>query len=426
MISNLNGNFGFLNKPKFKLASNIYMPKGLYEKVCYSENLFTIGNNKPSINGGGISFFEEEAEISALGEYIERYSSSFQINKGLIFGSYNNLFTKEECFEPRKINYFRDSQYNDKNFKLKRLDNDSNTYWIKCKNYLNENEILLPFFMTNVENIKGDGLHHINTTTGTATHTTVNKAIESGLLECIERDAFSKFWYFQKDKKHKKYSKELILKTFPNDEIVLKLFNTNKIRFVVFDIGNHSFSPTFVVIIYFKKKNKIYQSIGSASRLNQRDALIKACIEAYQGIEYIELVCEENSKVINPKEVLDLDFSNITSFRKHYALYNLFPELRIHVPIFHEAESDDNFSDNFILNYTHHIESIEKNELTNKGLDEIYYTNLTTIDIKQLGFEVVKVITPKLSLLTGNFNYPYLGLFDENIELFTKFPHPFP
>ena len=119
-------------------------------------------------------------------------------------------------------------------------------------------------------------------------------------------------------------------------------------------------------------------------------------------------------------------FSNITSFRKHYALYNLFPELRIHVPIFHEAESDDNFSDNFILNYTHHIESIEKNELTNKGLDEIYYTNLTTIDIKQLGFEVVKVITPKLSLLKGNFNYPYLGLFDENIELFTKFPHPFP
>ena len=105
---------------------------------------------------------------------------------------------------------------------------------------------------------------------------------------------------------------------------------------------------------------------------------------------------------------------------------DLFPELRIHVPIFHEAESDDNFSDNFILNYTHHIESIEKNELTNKGLDEIYYTNLTTIDIKQLGFEVVKVITPKLSLLTGNFNYPYLGLFDENIELFTKFPHPFP
>jgi ribosomal protein S12 methylthiotransferase accessory factor len=426
MINYLNGNFGFMNKPKFKLASNIYMPKGLYERVYYSENLFTIGNNKPSVNGGGISFVEDEAEISALGEYIERYSSSFQINNNLKYGNYNDLSISKDCFKPNMIKYFKESQYNEETFELKKLNNNSDTYWINCKNYFNESEILLPFFMTNVENIKGDGLHHINTTTGTATHTTIEKAIESGLFECIERDAFSKFWYLQYGKKHSKYSKELILRTFPKDDLINKLFNTNKIKFVVFDIGVHSYSPTFVVIIYFKKKNKIYQSIGSATRLNQKDALIKACIEAYQGIEYIELVCEENSKVIDPTEVLSFNFSNITSFRKHYALYNLFPELRTHVPIFQDAESNDNFSVNFIIKHSHHIESIDKNELIKKGLNEIYYTNLTTVDVKQLGFEVVKVITPKLCLLTGNFKYPYLGLFNENDELFTEFPHPFP
>ena len=51
---------------------------------------------------------------------------------------------------------------------------------------------------------------------------------------------------------------------------------------------------------------------------------------------------------------------------------------------------------------------------------------LTTADVKQLGFVVVKVTTPKLNLLTGNFNYPYLGLLKSNEKLFLEFPHPFP
>lgn len=426
MISELTGNFGFINKPKFNLASNNYMPKGLHEKVWYSENLFTIGNNKPSTNGGGISFSKKEADISALGEYIERYSSSFQINKGLLYGSFNELSINYKCFNPRNICYFNQSQYEDVNFKLKELKKESETYWIKSINYLTDEEILLPFFMTNVENIKDDGLHHINTTTGTATHTSINKAIESGLFECIERDAFSKFWYYQNKKEYKKYSKEFILETFPNDDFISKLYKTNKINIVTFDIGMYSYSPTFVVIIYFKKKNKIYQSIGSATRLNQKDALIKACIEAYQGIEYIELVCEENIKEINSKEVLDFDFSGINSFRKHYALYNIFPELRLNVPVLLDAESNIDFSSIWSEKYKHHVNSLEKKELILKGLDEIYYTNLTTIDVKQLGFEVLKVITPKLNLLTGNFNYPYLGLFNSDDDLFIKFPHPFP
>jgi ribosomal protein S12 methylthiotransferase accessory factor YcaO len=91
-----------------------------------------------------------------------------------------------------------------------------------------------------------------------------------------------------------------------------------------------------------------------------------------------------------------------------------------------DAESDDNFCEEFVSNHKHHINSFNQNELIAKGLDEIYYTNLTTIDVKQLGFEVVKVITPKLNLLTGNFNYPYLGLFGNKNDLFTEFPHPFP
>lgn len=426
MKNKMNGTFGFMNKPNVKIASNLFMPKNLHERVWFSNNLSVLGNNKGSINGGGISFNKQEANISAFGEYVERYASSFQIKRDLQFGSYEVLNRSQKCYSPEKVTYFLEEQYQSKDFNLKRLTNKTETYWIESKNFLSTEKILIPFFMANVENIKDDGLFHINTTTGTACHETRIKAIECGILECIERDAFATFWYFQKTKKYPKYSAEFILTLFKEDSIIQELFSNNKISLVTFDISEYAYCSTFVVFIFFKKKNKIFQSIGSATRLNKREALIKATIEAYQGIEYTELVCEQQNNKLSKSKILRHDFSEVNSFKRHYALYNLFPELSDHVPIIKDAKKKSDFSQYWIDFYPHHIVDFSVDELYKKGLKEIYYTILSTTDVKQLGFEVVKVIMPELHLLTGHFKYPYLGLFDPTQDLFTEFPHPFP
>ncbi|PTT68057.1 MULTISPECIES: YcaO-like family protein [unclassified Chryseobacterium] len=425
MINKYFGNYGFLNRPQIKIASNIYMPPGLLERAFYSDNLFVIGNNKPNIVGGGISFDEKSAYLSAVGEFVERYSSSFQLEKGLVFGSYDNLSNKYKCYSPEDILYFTKEQYQNENFKLRKLNNDTEVNWIESYNFFNNEKILLPFFMTNVENIKRDGLFHINTTTGTACHVTEDKTIFSGLLECIERDAFSKFWYLQKNRVYKKYSQKYILNFFKDNKDITKLYDNEKIKIITYDLGELSYCPTYVVVIYFKKKNKMYQSIGAASRINMEEALAKACIEAYQGIEYIEMVIAENLRTINGEEVKALNFTGIDSFRKHFALYNVYPELIQKVPLLLHTMSDDGYFEDLETDYKHHIKNFEKEELIEKGIDEIYVTRLTAPDVEQLGFEVLKVTTPKLNLLTGNFNYPYLGLFTEE-NLFIEMPHPFP
>ena len=426
MITKLYGNYGFINSPLINLPSNIYMPKNLFEKVVSVNNLFVVGNNLDYINGGGVSFDKHEAEMSAFGEFVERYSSSFQVGSKLIFGSYQDLSKKYRCFNPSDIKYFSDKQYSSDNFKLKKLENDSPVHWIESKDYFSNENILLPFFMTNVENIMGDGKYHINTTTGTACHTTINKAIEGGLLECIERDGFAKFWYLQNTENYRKFSSDFILNQYPNDEKIDALFNNKKVKVVTFDISEFAFCPTFVTFIFFKRKNVIFQSMGSATRLNHKEALIKSCIEAYQGIEYTELVNSQNKSLIPPEEINQSNFSCIDSFHKHYALYNLFPELIEKVPVLKNAHSLNNYSQEWTDKYPHHLKNFTVSELKEKGLNEVYYTVLTTDDVKQLGLEVVKVVTPKLHLLTGNFNYPYLGLFDDKSNLMTSFPHPFP
>ena len=67
MIESLRGNFGFINKPKINVARNIFLPEGLFERALYSDNLFTVGNQKPIINGSGISFKKEQRECCFCG-----------------------------------------------------------------------------------------------------------------------------------------------------------------------------------------------------------------------------------------------------------------------------------------------------------------------------------------------------------------------
>jgi hypothetical protein len=48
-------------------------------------------------------------------------------------------------------------------------------------------------------------------------------------------------------------------------------------------------------------------------------------------------------------------------------------------------------------------------------------------DVQQLGYAVVRVISPTWNLLTGVHQYPFLGYkLNESKHLFTDVPHPFP
>ncbi|MBB1150236.1 MULTISPECIES: YcaO-like family protein [unclassified Myroides] len=426
MIRALHGELGFLNKPELQIARNLYLPASLHESVCFSDHLFVMNNKRESISGGGIAFDKDQASVAALGEYLERYASSFQLKGALIHGTYRALKEQYTCYPPNRITYFSEEQYGASQFALKRLTESCATHWIQGENYLTQEEMLLPFFMANVENVQGDGLYHKNTSTGTACHTNRSTAIEGGLLECIERDGFAKFWYFQRQKKYKKYSQAFLLNHFKADGRIRQLFENKRVKIVTYDCSDDAFCPTFVVFILFKKRGKVYQSIGAASRLDKKEALIKAVVEAYQGIEYTEVACEKFRNILSREKISAFDFSEIDSFKKHFALYNLYPELAHFVPLLSDVLSDEHYATTWEEKHPHHLQDLTATELVKKGISEVYIAHLSTVDTLQLGFEVIKVITPQLNLLTGDFNYPYLGLFDPNEDLFTDFPHPFP
>lgn len=427
-LESLYGRLGFVNNPYAVMPNNIYMPENLFQRVLYAHNMALPGSVKRrKIVGGGIAFEEHSAEQATLGEYVERYVSNFQQAQRLFYGSFTDLQKQYACYPPSNIRYFQKKQYEAATFSLKKLEDNTPVHWIESEDYISGKRILLPFFMSSMENVQKDGMFHINTSTGTAAHCTIQQAVTSGLSECVERDAFARFWYYQKIRKYRKYNIDFILKRFPKDPVIMRLFANKKVKIITYDIGELSYLPTFTVFILFKKSNKIYHSVGSASRLTSRDALIRACVEAYQGVEYVGISCEGAQGILNEGAIRQNDFSGVNSFEKHFAFYNLYPDFRVKVPILKEVLSDIGFSTDLEEKYVHHIRDFSGEELLKKGIGKVYFTVLSSPDIRQLGWEVVKVTTPELHLLTGDFNYPYLGNFTEDREsLFTELPHPFP
>lgn len=422
---NIYGPFSFLNCPVRKVPNSNFLPKGLSQTVCRIDRLAVLGNDKHQVSGGSIHFNRQDSHISALGELVERYAAGFRSNHKLLFGSYRGLSKENSCFDPKGIKYFKEEQYKRDGFKFKKLAVNKKIHWISSVNFFDKSEILLPYFMVGLENIEKDGLFHVNTTTGTAAHTNFKSAISAGFLENVERDAFCKFWYFQATESHRKFSAAFILSKYPNDDEIHLLFANRKVKITTYDISEYAFCPTFVVFVFFMMDGIVYQSVGASSKLSHTKALKKACLEAYQGVEYVKKCLAE---VELPENINgDSDFSFVDSFEKHFVLYNKFPRLRRAVPLLKDA-SDFNagFSTRWKAQYAHHIKKFTGEELIKSGIDALYYADLTPIDVRQLGFVVVKIICPRLHLLTGNHNYPYLGLFDDNRKLFTKLPHPFP
>lgn len=176
-----------------------------------------------------------------------------------------------------------------------------------------------------------------------------------------------------------------------------------------------------VVFLYFDYKGRRYQSLGCAARFNKRDALLKATLEAYQGVEYAISLME---KKILPEV---MDSSQINDFDAHFHFYNQYPECRQASKILREAQCFHEGDTCLYQDPDKKDLSFCPERLKEMGLRQLLYKDITPIDVASIGYRVVRVVTPGWALLTGQHAWPFLGqVFGEGEDLFLEYPHPFP
>lgn len=420
---------GLISGNLYKIPNRWFLPSGLHQTSCDADHLDFVDSNIERVLGSAIGLSQKDSIASTLGEFFERYCSAYQLKKNLVQASYEDLTRSgRNALSPKSLKYYADWQMASGSVPYKRFTVEEQISWIEGRDMITGENILVPafsVFLPHNRYFDNNNDYLLNTSTGVAAGRTTADAIRGGFLECVEREAFSQFWYRQNEilDQIPAYSSKLILAEFDQNPVIRQLFDNPKVRLMAFDLSGLVPVETVVVFLYFKYKGRVFQSMGAASRFSKTDAIIKAALEAYQGVEYAILVDKKEAEWTINKA----DYSNVDDFSRHFAFYNRFPELREAVPMLRRAQEGMPNTDEIVRQpASRMMQSMD--ELPKVNLERAIYVDITTPDARESGYEVVRVITPGWSLLTGMHDRPFLGAnalcADEN--LFLTLPHPFP
>ncbi len=246
---------------------------------------------------GSLNFDENRAIMGAIGESLERYSAAvcqFSMK------SYLDLKGGKRVLNYNDFSLFSDEQYNDSSFlwKKPKQEQQEQQFFGKVYSLYDNKEWYVP------QELIGLGSRVQNacipsTSTGIAAHTNKLEAINSALLEVLERDALTTYWL------HSIGGREISLDEKYTNEVIAK---NGKI--LCFDI-TQDWNPYPVVIVcgYLLANNKKRISMGVACRENYKKAIEKAYLEWIQGCVFAGYYDQyhNNIKLENYKDVNSFD-----------------------------------------------------------------------------------------------------------------------
>lgn len=380
---------------------------------------------------GGAGMTDEQSKISALGEGLERYAAT----RFSIAGEFRKAIMHEldgDVLTPDRFQGYTSAEYLNADLGLVPIREDSVIKWYKARNMSSGRECWVPgpLGVFAYRRAQDEAKHYPTTSTGLALGASAADAKMSALLEAIERDCVALAWTWRLP----------VQEVDPDDAelravaLELGLPGTTSMR--VFQIGRMAAVPVFLAMIRFYAEGHPYICIGSAARMQAAAALRKAVMEAAQGIPYVQFL---RKRYLN--EMSDR-FSEVTSFERSAAYYNLYPH-RLEQLI---SEYGDVFNVDSVAALDNasrqpQMEDIRGEaqldgllELMRASGHEVYFMDVTSPDLAQAEFTVVRAIVPSLYTLEGNHNLrvrnhtraQYLvGALGCDYR-YNRYPHPLP
>lgn len=340
----------------------------------------------PCISTGlGADFFSIEAsEKAAIGETIERYSSTV-VESEILYGSYKELLVNKNVLNPCEVTRISDDQVKKLGLNYLKIDDSTNFRWIKGIDLVEREEIWLPTDLVYLcPFFNNDFPIRDIVSTGLATGSSWEDATSRGLLECIERDAIVIMW------QNKLEFPTIDLSSIKNKKILdsIKLINSMNLQVTILDITTDINVPTYFTLI---KSNRVpFLSVGASCHFNPLIALYKSINEA--AAQYNCSV----KKVVNNQ--LHHNFnSTIDTMEAHsdYFALNQIELINEDLSFLFKGKRIDfkEKNSNTINNYSDLI-----NRLDELGI-KTYSIDLTTSDIRSVGLHVVRVVAPRLAFL---------------------------
>ena len=357
----------------------------------------------PRINHqGGASVYRDGAIASAIGEAVERYCSADCPLEETVFATYNEVAS--DAVHPSKFGLFSESQYKSPGFPFKPFTTDSPITWTWGYSLQRKRATLVPACFTYLpfrinralgETYIGDG-----TSTGLACGNSIEEAICSGIGELVERDALACFWLNRLPLPHIEIDEaSSIYKLFKEK------FDLPGLRYYVCEATTDLGLPVVFSLLVGESTLGRMVNAGSQANLSPQGAALKSMTEAAQGRPYLRFIVQQN-----PRKAYTGEFSTVNSFHDHAIFYTKAPQhfdaldfLTSPRPTKPLSEIRDCSTGSVRGDIEFYLSQLRKHDI------DVIVVDLTTPDIADVGFNVVRVITPGLQLLHGDHRFPFLG-----------------
>lgn len=313
-------------------------------------------------NGKGVS--KTEAEVSAIMEGIERYSS--EINEEIIMdASLSEIEGKVNFLSPYELNLPAPEMFNE----FIRIG------WVKGYDLFKKEDIFVPAnSVFHPYPLKRDYPIFRTNTNGLASGNTLEEAIFHGLCEVIERDAWSLV------EMKRTFPKDLEIEV--NDPLLedfLNRFKENEIEIIFKDITSDIQVPTILAAVDdLRLKDPTLLVMGMGTHIDPKVAIYRAITEAAQSrLTQIHGAREDTQKADMKRRI---GYERIRRLNWYYI--NKF-DIKTKTSDFVLKSSDDILEDiNTLLNV-----------LSQRGINKAIVVDLTR---KELGIPVVRVLVPQL------------------------------
>jgi len=339
----------------------------------------------------GIGLTREDAIMSAIGEFIERYCACMYDERRIIRATYNQMIKKGyNAVDPSSFALFSETQYNRKSFPFKRFTKETPVSWVEGKSLITNERLWVPAcFVWMVPFPERIIFPNSN---GLAASPSIKDAILHALCEVIERDALMITWF-----------NKLPLPRILVEEVSKDLYQLINSRCINCGLEYHFIDITLdvkipsVMAISIDRNDNTGVLVGASSSVNIEEAILKSFFEGcFQARPTVKKLSK--GKILTKKEGL-----------KHLLLYHALPYANV--------QAIQHFD--FLLkspavkpDYPHVTRENSLNYALNKvkeaGMDVIM-VEITTPDIADIGFHVVRVIIPGTISVNAGKDKRFLG-----------------
>jgi ribosomal protein S12 methylthiotransferase accessory factor len=429
-------NFGPLVDPKVGLIRSVELVK-----VSESDPQVYLAHADPcdttpltgiraANRGAACSTTRDRAILRACGESVERYCSAFFKLAELRLATAADLEQEGSRFVTvHEVYPFAAEQYSQDNFPYRRVDSETAVRCVRATSLMTDEVVWVPascVYVPYTFDIEVEPFTHMPISTGLAAGPSVESCIRKGIFEILERDALMIVWYGRLSAP--RISPESCKGVSPEVDALLSAAIEGgprwHINLLTLDIDVPVISAALI-----DPGSPPLTSFGIAADQDPGRALMLALEEAV----LTRLLLNRSSEIIDDPSYVH---EHVKTLRDHLLAHATSPALRKHLRFLTDAEAEVDFSD------------LAKRELSNTKVSlkdrlaavgfEVVWVEVTTPDIKEAGFRVVRSIIPGMQPLDNDHRYRYLGgsrlitvpprLGHPKLEVheLNQEPHPFP